>query len=516
MARSSGAGLFAAAEVGHKLGKDDYHLRLEALRVELLNAQFDFGSADFSTIVLLAGDDRPGCVEVAQALAEWLDARFMETHALFAEGRRSEGDLERPPHYRYWRRLPPKGRMGVFIGAWASELVGAALEGDIEELDFERGIEYIESFERELARDGTLLLKFWLHLPKDVLQRRLKKARKSPEGHWQIETRDWEVLRNYDEGLELVEQLVRRTNTSDAPWIIVESTDHRYRNLTVAQRIHETLARRLAAPSPTRPTGPTIEDLPPVDGQLTLDRVDLSTTIDKRSYEEQLERLQAQLNRCSRELREQGIASVVAFEGWDAAGKGGTIRRLTKAMPIANYHVVPIAAPTDEEAARHYLWRFWRHIPLDGMTAIFDRSWYGRVLVERVEGYASEDEWRRAYEEINDFESHLCDHGIPVLKFWLHLSQEEQLRRFEARTDTPYKKYKLTDDDYRNREKWPLYERAVHDMITQTSTARAPWNLIAANDKRWARIQVLDAVCRRFEERLAVDKKSSKKRKKKI
>ena len=129
-------------------------------------------------------------------------------------------------------------------------------------------------------------------------------------------------------------------------------------------------------------------------------------------------------------------------------------------MPIANYHVVPIVAPTDEEAARHYLWRFWRHIPRDGMTVVFDRTWYGRVLVERVEGYASEDEWRRAYGEINDFESHLCDHGIPVLKFWLHLSQEEQLRRFEARTDTPYKKYKLTDDDYRNRQKWPLYERA--------------------------------------------------------
>ena len=514
MAASPGTGLFAAAEVGHKLEKSAYNERLEALRVELLNAQFDFGSADFSTIILLAGDDRPGCVEVAQTLAEWMDTRFMETHALFGEGRQSEGDLERPPHWRYWRRLPPKGRMGVFLGAWASELVGGALGGAIGELDFERGIEHIEHFERELARDGTLLLKFWLHLPKDVLAKRLKKSKKSPEGNWQLEARDWEVLENYDAGLELVEQVVRRTSTPDAPWTIVESSDRRYRNLTVAQHIHQALARRLAAPAPAPSSAPIVEDLPPVDGQLALDRVDLSATIDKESYDEQLARLQARLNGFSRELREQRIASVIAFEGWDAAGKGGTLRRLTSAMPIANYHVVPIAAPTDEEAARHYLWRFWRHIPRDGMTVIFDRTWYGRVLVERVEGFASEDEWRRAYGEINDFESHLCDYGIPVLKFWLHLGQDEQLRRFEARADTPYKKYKLTDDDYRNREKWPLYERAVHDMVTQTSTARAPWYLIASNDKRWARIQVLDAVCRRLEERLAGEKKSSKKRKK--
>jgi polyphosphate:AMP phosphotransferase len=514
VATSPEAGLFAAAEVGHELEHDDYKLRLDALRVELLNAQFELGSADFSTVVLLAGDDRPGCVEVAQTLAEWMDARYMETHALFGEGRRSEGDLERPAHYRYWRPLPPKGRMGVYLGAWASELVGTAISGDIDELDFERGIKYIESFERALARDGTLLLKFWLHLPKDVLKKRLKKAKKSPDTHWQIETRDWEVLENYDEGLELVERLVRRTNTPDAPWSIVESTDRRYRNLTVAQRINESLARRLAAPASVPRPAPVVDYLPPVDGQLALDRVDLSATVDKQSYDDQLERLQAQINRSSREMREQGIASVLAFEGWDAAGKGGTIRRLTKAMPIVNYHVVPIAAPTDEEAARHYLWRFWRHIPRDGMTVIFDRSWYGRVLVERIENFAAEDEWRRAYGEINDFESHLCDHGIPVLKFWLHLSQDEQLRRFEARAETPYKKYKLTDDDYRNREKWPQYERAVHDMVTQTSTARAPWYLIAANDKRWARIQVLDAVCRRFEERLAVDKKSNKKGKK--
>jgi len=514
VATSPRAGLFAAAEVGHKLEQDDYNVRLEALRVDLLNAQFELGRADFSTVVLLAGDDRPGCIEVAQALAEWMDARFMETHALFGEGRRSEGDLERPPHYRYWRRLPPKGRTAVFLGAWASEVVGAALAGDIEELDFERGIESIEGFERELAQDGTLLIKFWLHLPKDVLEKRLKKAKKSPEEGWQIETRDWEVLENYDEGLALVEQVVRRTNTPDAPWNIVESTNRRYRNLAVAQRIHEALARRLAAPALVPPSAPAVDDLPPVDGQLALDSVDLSATLDKQSYDDQLERLQAQLNRCSRELRERRIAAVLAFEGWDAAGKGGTIRRLTNAMPIANYQVVQIAAPTEEEAARHYLWRFWRQIPRDGMTVIFDRTWYGRVLVERVEGYASEDEWRRAYGEINDFESHLCSHGIPVLKFWLHVSQEEQLRRFEARIDTPYKKYKLTDDDYRNREKWPLYERAVHDMVTETSTARAPWYLIAANDKRWARIQVLETVCRRFEERLAADKKNNKKRKK--
>ncbi len=224
--------------------------------------------------------------------------------------------------------------------------------------------------------------------------------------------------------------------------------------------------------------------------------MDLSKQLEKDDYEKKLHRLWGRLAELSEKAHKTGMSSVFAFEGWDAAGKGGAIRRLTRAMDAAHYRVIPIAAPTDEELAHHYLWRFWRHVPRAGHVAIFDRSWYGRVLVERIEAFAAEDEWKRAYAEINDFEGQLADRGVLVLKFWIHLSEEEQLRRFKAREKVPFKKYKITPDDYRNRERRNDYELAANEMIQRTSTQYAKWHLVAANDKRWARIEVLKTVCR--------------------
>jgi len=248
---------------------------------------------------------------------------------------------------------------------------------------------------------------------------------------------------------------------------------------------------------------------------LVLDTVDLTASLDKDVYEKELDRYQAQLASLSQEMFRRRISCVLGFEGWDAAGKGGAIRRLTRAMPIRAARVIPIAAPTEEERAHHYMWRFWCHVPRDGDTVIFDRTWYGRVLVERVEGFASEAEWSRAYAEIADFERQLCVHGILLLKFWLHIDPDEQLRRFEARKQTAYKKYKLTEEDYRNREKWPAYSRAVHDLVVRTSTESSPWHLIAANDKRWARIEVLRHVCERLERRLDEGPRDTQREKKK-
>jgi polyphosphate kinase 2 (PPK2 family) len=227
-----------------------------------------------------------------------------------------------------------------------------------------------------------------------------------------------------------------------------------------------------------------------------LDGVSLSRKLAKDDYEKKLKRLWGRLAALSEEAHQRGISAVFAFEGWDAAGKGGAIRRLTRAMDAAHYRVIPIAAPTDEELAHHYLWRFWRHLPRAGHVAIFDRSWYGRILVERVEGFATEDEWKRAYTEINDFEGQLAHRGVVLLKFWMHLSRDEQLRRFKAREKVPFKKYKITADDYRNRDRWNDYELAADEMIQRTSTDRARWHVVAANDKRSARIDVLKLVCR--------------------
>ena len=200
-------------------------------------------------------------------------------------------------------------------------------------------------------------------------------------------------------------------------------------------------------------------------------------------------------------MARQRRSATLVFEGWDAAGKGGAVRRVVQAMDAREYRIIPVSAPTDEEKAHHYLWRFWRHLPRLGGTTVYDRSWYGRVLVERVEGFASRAEWMRAYQEINDFEEQLVDFGIVLIKFWLHISNEEQLRRFREREEMPWKRHKITPEDYRNREKWAEYELAANDMIGRTSTEYAPWTLVEGNDKRFARVKVLETVV----ERLAAD-----------
>jgi polyphosphate:AMP phosphotransferase len=508
----SDTGLFAAAEIGHEITKDEYEARLEELRVELLNLQFDLRLADFSVIVLLVGDDRPGYGRVARLLHEWMDVRFIDTHVMFGEERQEE--RERPEVWRYWNRLPPDGRIGLFLGAWPALIMERALAEDWDDFRLDAALDHAERFERELALDRSLVLKFWLHLPKDEHKKRLAAAKKHPERHWQIGEHDWHVFDVYDRGMVMAERLVRRTNTSSAPWTIVDSTDERYRSLAVGQRLADALRARLeaqpTAPQPALPGAP-----PPSGGQGVLNTIDLNATADPDSYSGELAKLQARLNELSREAADAGVPCVMVFEGSDAAGKGGTIRRVTHAMPIDQVRVVPIAAPTDEEAARHYLWRFWRHIPRVGQTVIFDRSWYGRVLVERVEEFAQPDEWLRAYEEINEFEAVLEDHGMPVIKFWLQIDADEQLRRFESRADAAYKKYKLTDEDYRNREKWDAYAQAVDDMVARTSTSYAPWYLVPSNDKKYARLMVLRTVCERLDERLAQVRKESKSKKNK-
>jgi len=226
-----------------------------------------------------------------------------------------------------------------------------------------------------------------------------------------------------------------------------------------------------------------------------LAEVDLAKDLERPEYKAELAKYQDRLHKLTRKAEENGISSLLVFEGWDAAGKGGVIRRITQAMAVRNFRIVPFGAPTDEERAHHYLWRFWRHLPQAGRMLIYDRSWYGRVLVERVEGFASEAEWQRAYSEINDFEDLLVEHGIVLLKFWLHIDPQEQLARFKAREQTPYKKYKITDEDYRNREKWEDYAIAINDMVALTSTRQAPWHLVPANSKRYARVDVLKTVC---------------------
>jgi polyphosphate:AMP phosphotransferase len=391
--------------------------------------------------------------------------------------------------------MPGRGRIAIFFGSWYADPMIRRTDSAMKKKAFDRALDRIVAFEKMLSDDGALILKIWLH----VSRKEQKKALKKLDKEGRVTELDWERHRHYEEIVQTAERAIARTHSDSAPWHIVEAADTQYRDYTVGsilltalkQKLEATSANALPAPHVSaKPTTP-----PPASRDASiLDKLDLSQTLPKAEFEEQLPELQNKLYKLAWEAHRDKRSMVLVFEGWDAAGKGGAIQRVVEAMDPRLYKVVGIAAPTDEEKAQHYLWRFWRHIPRPGSATLFDRSWYGRVLVERVEGFATVPEWTRAYSEINAFEEQLVESGIVLLKFWLHISPEEQLRRFKERESTAYKQYKITAEDWRNREKWPVYEAAVNEMATRCSTNIAPWTLVEANDKRFARVKVLKTI----------------------
>ena len=492
--------MFESAELGHKLSKEQYKIELPQLRESLLDAQLDLlQSRRFPVIILLAGVDCAGKGETMNLLHEWMDPRHIESHAL---RELTDEERERPPMWRYWRDLPPKGKIGIFIGSWYSAPLVDNVYGSTKNAELDQQLDRIIRFETMLCNEGALILKFWLHLSQEQQKKRLKKLENDPKTRWRVKDSDWKNFKQYDRFRTVSERMLRSTSTPAAPWIIVEGADERYRSLTIGKAIGEALRRRLDAP----PTQHGEEPLPPlltsIDGLQILQTLDLRKKVAKKRYDEELELLQGRLNLLSRHKHFDKISVVALFEGNDAAGKGGSIRRVTQALDARTYRVVPVAAPTEEERAQPYLWRFWRHLPRRGRVAIFDRSWYGRVLVERVEEFCSHADWMRAYSEINDFEEQLIRNQTVVVKFWLSISPDEQLKRFKEREKIGFKRFKITEEDWRNREKWGLYEQAVCDMIDRTSTEIAPWTLVEANDKHHARLKVLRTICNSIEKAL--------------
>jgi polyphosphate:AMP phosphotransferase len=430
-----------------------------------------------------------------------MDPRFLLTYAF---GEPSEEERQRPESWRFWRALPPKGRIGIFFGSWYTRPILDRAYGEIGNKELDAALARIQTLERELVQDGMLLAKFWFHLSQDAQKKRLKELEKSSETRWRVTKTDWRHYKLYRKFRKVDERVLEETSIAEAPWTVVEATDRRYQALTVGRkllglltrRLDETPAKSASRPAPARPA-PRARETPTL-----LDRLDLTHKLSDREYEEQFDHYRAKLNLLWRKAKARGLSSILVFEGWDAAGKGGAIRRVTGALDARDYRVVPIAAPTEEERAHHYLWRFWRHLPAAGRLTIFDRSWYGRLMVERVEGFATEAEWSRAYAEICDFEAQLTESGYALLKFFLHLSRDEQLRRFKEREKTPWKRFKITEEDFRNREKWDLYEPAVNEMLGRTGTPAAPWTLVEANCKRYARVKVLKALCARLKDAL--------------
>jgi polyphosphate:AMP phosphotransferase len=507
--------MFEAAELGRKVSSEDYKAQVPALREDLLEVQRGLRENPRSSVIILFGGvDGAGKSESVNLLNEWMDPRWLLTRAY---GPPSEEERERPEYWRFWRDLPPKGRIGFFLSAWYSRPLVDRVHRRSSRSKFRAQLDEIIDFERGLTDNGALILKFWMHLDKRSQKARLKKLEKDPLTRWRVTREQWRNFKLYERFIDAAEEMITRTSLANAAWTIVEGGDDRYRSLTIATHIRDAIRKRLAAP-PAVVTPKSHDAIsarnPGVTASATarktvrtaqptiLSKLDMMQRVDPKPYKEKLERLQGRINALHRRAQRRGVSVILVFEGWDAAGKGGAIRRLTAAIDARDYQVIPIAAPTDEERVQHYLWRFWRHLARRGRLTIFDRSWYGRVLVERVEGFASEQEWMRAYAEINQFESQLVAHGIVLLKYWMHITNEEQLERFHGREKAAYKRWKLTDEDWRNRKQWDAYQQAVNDMVERTSTHQAPWTLVEANDKNFARLKVLSTVCDRLTEYL--------------
>ncbi len=512
--------MFRTAELGQTVTKSEFNQREPLLRQALLEAQANLRiSSRFPVIILFAGVDGGGKGDTVNVLNEWMDPRWLITRAYDEP---SDEERDRPEYWRFWRDLPPKGHIGLFLSSWYSQPILRRVYEKDDEAVFDDRLDRIMAFEKALADDGALILKFWMHLSHDAQKRRLKKLEKDPLTSWRVTQLDWDHWQIYDRFEATAERAIMRTSTGSAPWTIVEGVDPCFRSLTVGEIIlteickhleeaekKAVLLEKLAEEARQSELGQQAgeESAASVDALLeaplkratVLSSLDMSLQLHKADYKKQLKQCQARLNKLHRKALKKKISTILLFEGADAAGKGGAIRRITAALDARHYRVIPIAAPTDEERAHHYLWRFWRHLSRAGRINIFDRSWYGRVLVERVEGFATEDEWRRAYAEINEFEEQLTDHGILLVKYWVHITKDEQLERFKAREAIPHKRWKLTEEDWRNREKWDDYEMAVNDIVERTSTISAPWILVEGNDKRFARIKVIRTFCDRLE-----------------
>jgi AMP-polyphosphate phosphotransferase len=493
-------GMFEAAELGRKLSRDVYKTRVPKLRAALLDAQQRLRSAPFPVIVVFAGVDGAGKGETVNLLNEWMDPRWIVSRAF---GEPSDEERERPEQWRFWRELPPRGRIGLFLSSWYSRPVVDRVYRRISRVEFEHQLRRVAEFEKTLADDGALILKFWMHLDRKAQRKRLSTLERDPLTRWRVTKAQWKHWTMYGRFIAAAEQAIRSTSTGQTPWTIVEGRDEEYRSVTVAEALRDTIERRLSQHAVVTARGAAVARAaapkrPPAAVPTVLSRLDMSKRLDKAHFERELLTYQGQLNGLQRRAARASVSTILVFEGVDAAGKGGAIRRVTAALEARDYQVIPIAAPTDEERAHHYLWRFWRHLPRAGRVTIFDRSWYGRVLVERVEGFATPAEWMRAYAEINQFEDQLIAHGVVLVKYWIHITKDEQLRRFKARQESTFKSWKITEEDWRNRTKWGAYEEAVNDMVERTSTRDAPWTLVEGNDKYGARLKVLETACARL------------------
>ena len=460
-----------------------------ALHLRLLAAQRRLVTKQQSAVIVIGGNDRLAASELANQLTEWFDSRTVRICAPDAHA-----PAKHPFLWPYWQDMPAKGRLTIVVGDWLTRTAIQAANDELTGDALRVRLKSLRTFEELLAADGTSVVKIWIESPEKLLRKRLREAEDTDAEGWVVTPDD--LLLTKKSAHTLARSLRTQGSGKNLPWKVIQGGETKHRDLhaglAIAAQMAQVSRRRpaVAAKKPSgRPRG-------------LLESATAHPTLDKKGYNQQMAKLQTRLGRLTRIAAQKGLSTVVVLEGPDAAGKGGAIRRLCGQLDAAHYQVFPTPAPTPEEKARHYLWRFWNKVPTPGHLAVFDRSWFGRVMVERVEGFAKDAEWARAYAEINDFEARLAETGMVVLKLWINISKEEQLRRFHAREISPHKRHKMTKEDYRNRKKWDDNLRAAEDMIARTDTPHAPWVVVSGDDKRYARVATLKAVCRALSDRL--------------
>ena len=486
-------------DLSKTMDKKEYKKRMEVLEPKLARLQRELKSCNVPVIIVFEGFGGAGKGTQINHLIEPMDPRGFTVYSTQAE---TQEEQYHPFLWRFWNKTPEKGRIAIFDRSWYGKLLVERYEKKTHKKDIPGVLEDIENFEKQLTDDGTLLIKFFLTISEKEQEKRFDKLLSKEETSWRVSKADKDRNKHYEEYARMADEMLTRTDTEYAPWTIIEAHDERYAAVKILTTVVEAFEERYEKEQNPQPRQ--------IDGKFgqndlkesVLKKVDLSKKLDRETYEKKLEELQKKLTLLHSEIYAKRIPVVLAFEGWDAGGKGGAIKRLTRALDPRGYTVNPTSSPNDIERAHHYLWRFWTKMPKDGHIAIFDRTWYGRVMVERIEGFCTTQEWQRAFKEMNQMEQQLVNHGAIVIKFWMHIDKEEQERRFKERQENPDKQWKITDEDWRNREKWELYEQAVDEMMVRTSTVNAPWVIVEGNDKLYARIKVLETVVDALEKRL--------------
>ena len=502
-------------DLSKKLSKEEYKEKMSHLETRIGQLQRECKALKIPIMIVFEGFGAAGKGLQIGRLIQSMDPRGFHVFPIKNE---TEEERMHPFLWRFWTKTPEKGRIAIYDGSWYRRALIDRFEKRTKEKELPEAFHSINSFEKQLTDDGTVIIKLFLDISRKEQKKRFEKLQKNKETAWRVTQGDLERNAKYNEYAAMMEDMLFKTDTDYAPWTIIEATDRRFATVKIYTTVIKAMAdqieklarqkKKVTADQETEDHMNVSEVAREADKELRelqvsiLSKADLSLKYSREEYEEKLDKLQKKIEKLQGELYRRRIPVVLGFEGWDAGGKGGAIKRLTAKMDARGYAVNPTASPNDIEKAHHYLWRFWRTMPKAGHVAIFDRTWYGRVMVERIEGFCTKEEWQRAYKEINDMEKDLYDAGAVVIKFWMHIDKDEQERRFRERQENPEKQWKITDEDWRNREKWDQYEDAVNEMLLRTSTDYAPWVVVEGNDKYYARVKVLKTVVDAIEERL--------------